>query len=284
MDLQLNGKTAFISGSTAGIGYAIAQRLASEGADVIINGRTQEAVDKAVSNLKNTSGNINISGIGADFGKVDDINALIQKLPHIDILINNAGIFEPKPFAEIPDEDWFRFFDINVMSGVRLSRTLRPKMQEKNWGRVIFISSETAVSQAEEMIHYGMTKTAQISISRGMAEMTKGTGVTVNAILPGPTKSRGIEGFVNDMAAAGNISPAEAEANFFKDIRPTSLIQRFAKVEEVADNPQCILDFYKLKMNFFPLILVNKGLSYSTFPNTMLKVPQTGNYPQNLFK
>lgn len=235
MDLNLKGKIAFISGSTAGIGYAIAQRLAVEGATVIINGRTQKAIDEAVSKLKNTSGNPNITGIRADFNKVEDINDLIQQLPHIDILINNAGIFEPKPFAEIPDEDWFHFFDINVMSGVRLSRALFPKMLERNWGRVIFISSETAVSQAEEMIHYGMTKTAQISISRGMAEMTKGTGVTVNAILPGPTKSRGIEGFISDMATAANITPAEAETNFFRDIRPTSLIQRFATIEEIAD-------------------------------------------------
>lgn len=235
MDLQLQDKTAFISGSTAGIGYAIATRLATEGATVIINGRTQEAVDKAVAALKIATGNEKVSGIVADFYKVDEINNLISQLPHIDILINNAGIFEPKAFAEIPDEDWFRFFDINVMSGVRLSRHVFPKMLEKNWGRVIFISSESAVSIPAEMIHYGMTKTAQIAISRGMSELTRGTGVTVNSILPGPTKSRGIEGFIADMAKENNITPVEAEQNFFKDIRPTSLIQRFASVEEVAD-------------------------------------------------
>lgn len=235
MDLKIKDKTAFISGSTAGIGYAIASRLAAEGATVIINGRTQEAVDKAVAGLKSETNNPNISGIPADFYKVDEINNLISQLPHIDILINNAGIFEPRPFAEIPDEDWFRFFDMNVMSGIRLSRALFPKMLDKNWGRVIFISSESAVSIPSEMIHYGMTKTAQLAVSSGMAELTKGTGVTVNSILPGPTKSRGVGIFIEDLAKAGNITPQEAEKNFFVDTRPASIIQRFASVEEIAD-------------------------------------------------
>lgn len=235
MDLKISDKTAFISGSTAGIGFAIAKRLAKEGATVIINGRSQEAVDKAVAELKAATDNSNVSGIAADFYQVEEINNLLNQLPSVDILINNTGIFEPKPFAEIPDEDWFRFFDINVMSGVRLSRHLFPKMLEKNWGRVIFISSETGVSSASEMVHYGMTKTAQLAISRGMAELTKGTSVTVNAILPGPTKSRGIGGFIEDMAKAGNITPNEAEQNFFKDIRPSSLLQRFSTVDEIAD-------------------------------------------------
>lgn len=235
MDLKLNGKTTFISGSTAGIGFAIAKRLATEGATVIINGRTQAAVDSAVEELKSVSRNPNVSGIAADFSIIEEVNHLLSILPHIDILINNAGIFEPKPFSEIPDEDWTRMFEINVMSGVRLSRHLFPAMLEKNWGRVIFISSETAISVASEMIHYGMTKTAQLSIARGMAELTKGTDVTVNAILPGPTKSRGIEGFIKDMAEAADITPSEAEKNFFTDIRPTSLIQRFAAVDEIAD-------------------------------------------------
>lgn len=235
MDLKIKYKTAFISGSTAGIGYAIAKRLATEGATVIINGRTQEALDKAVGELKTLSNNSTVSGIVADFSKVEEINNLLNQLPHIDILINNAGIFEPKPFAEIPDEDWFRLFDINVMSGVRLSRHLFPKMLKHNWGRVIFISSETAVSTASEMVHYGMTKTAQISIARGMAELTKGTAVTVNSIMPGPTKSRGIADFIADMATVGSVTAAEAEQNFFKNIRPTSLIQRFSSVEEIAD-------------------------------------------------
>lgn len=235
MDLKLKDKTAFISGSTAGIGLAIATRLANEGATVIINGRTTEAIDKAVAELKAATNNANISGIAADFYKVEEINNLIDQLPHIDILINNAGIFEPKAFAEIPDEDWFRFFDMNVMSGIRLSRALFPKMLAKNWGRVIFISSESAVAIPDEMIHYGMTKTAQLAVSRGLAELTKSTGVTVNSILPGPTKSRGVATFIEDMAKVGNITPAEAEQNFFRDIRPNSVIQRFASVEEIAD-------------------------------------------------
>ncbi|MDJ1505915.1 SDR family oxidoreductase [Xanthocytophaga agilis] len=235
MDLQLTNKTAFISGSTAGIGYAIAKRLATEGATVLINGRTQIAIDKAVNELKTTTGNPNISGIMADFLDVDQINQLLNQLPPIDILINNAGIFEPKSFVDITDQEWLRFFDMNVMSGIRLSRHLFPKMLEKNWGRIIFISSETAVSTASEMVHYSMTKTAQIAIGRGMAELTKGTGVTVNSILPGPTKSRGISGFISDMAAVNTITVQEAEQNFFKDIRPTSLLQRFASVEEIAD-------------------------------------------------
>jgi NAD(P)-dependent dehydrogenase (short-subunit alcohol dehydrogenase family) len=234
MDLKLKDKTAFISGSTAGIGFAIAKRLVNEGASVIINGRSQQSVDEAVNALK-TAANQNVSGIVADFTKVDEINNLIAALPNIDILVNNTGIFEPKAFAEIPDEDWFRFFDINVMSGVRLSRAIFPKMLEQNWGRIIFISSESAVAIPEEMIHYGMTKTAQIAVSRGMAELTKGTGVTVNSILPGPTKSRGVGQFIEDLSTNGNISTAEVERDFFKTMRPTSIIQRFAAVEEVAD-------------------------------------------------
>lgn len=233
MDLKIKDKTAFISGSTAGIGYAIAKRLATEGATVIINGRTQTAIDEAVALLKTSTNNVNVSGIVADFNNVEAINNLLNQLPSIDILINNAGIFEPKPFAEITDEDWLRFFEINVMSGVRLSRYLFPKMVQNNWGRIIFISSESSISVPEEMIHYGMTKTAQLAVSRGLAELTKGTGVTVNSILPGPTKSRGIEDFLNEMSK--NSTPEKAEHDFFTNHRPSSLIQRFATVEEVAD-------------------------------------------------
>jgi NAD(P)-dependent dehydrogenase (short-subunit alcohol dehydrogenase family) len=235
MDLKLADKTAFISGSTAGIGLSIAKRLLTEGATVIINGRTKEGVDTAVKELNTSIPGSKVSGIAADFSKAEEVNALIKALPDIDILVNNAGIFEPRPFAEIPDEDWFRFFDINVMSGIRLSRYFFPKMLEKNWGRIIFISSESAVYIPNEMIHYGMTKTAQLAISRGLAELTKGTQVTVNAILPGPTRSRGVGDFINDLSTAGNTSKDEVEQNFFKDMRPTSLLQRFASVEEVAD-------------------------------------------------
>lgn len=235
MDLNLNNKIAFVSGSTAGIGFAIAKRLLTEGAEVIINGRTKESIDKAIGELKEAVKNAKISGIAADFSKSEEVNSLIDQLPNIDILINNAGIFEPKAFADIPDEDWFRFFEVNVMSGVRLSRHCFPKMLEKNWGRIIFISSESAVFIPEEMIHYGMTKTAQLSVARGLAQLTKGTNVTVNSILPGPTKSKGVGGFIEDLSKAENKSVDEVEKDFFTNMRPTSLIQRFASVEEVAD-------------------------------------------------
>jgi len=235
MDLQLTDRTAFISGSTAGIGFAIAKRLLDEGATVIINGRTTEGVNKAVKELSSLVNNARVSGIAADFSKVEDVNALLRQLPRVDILVNNAGIFEPKPFEDIPDEDWFRFFEINVMSGVRLSRHYFPAMLAANWGRIIFISSESAVFIPSEMIHYGMTKTAQIAVSRGLAELTRGTNVTVNTILPGPTKSKGVGGFIEDLSKAGNKSTDEVEKDFFNNMRPTSLLQRFASVEEIAD-------------------------------------------------
>lgn len=235
MDLKLKDKIAFISGSTAGIGLAIAKRFLSEGCQVIINGRTKESVDNAVNELKSSVENAKISGIAADFSKVDEVDRLLTELPEIDILINNAGIFEPKPFVDIPDEDWFRFFEVNVMSGIRLSRHYFPKMIQKNWGRIIFISSESAVFIPDEMIHYGMTKTAQLAVSRGLAELTKGTNVTVNSILPGPTKSKGAVTFIEDLSKSTNKSTAEVEKDFFKNMRPTSLLQRFASVEEVAD-------------------------------------------------
>lgn len=234
MDLQLKDKIVFVSGSTAGIGFAIAKRFLQEGAQVIINGRTNESVEKAVIELKSIA-DANISGIAADFSKKEDIDNLIEQLPEVDILINNAGIFEPKPFTDICDEDWFRFFEVNVMSGIRLSRHYFPKMLAKNWGRIIFISSESAVFIPSEMIHYGMTKTAQIAVSRGLAELTQGTNVTVNSILPGPTKSKGVGSFLEDLSKASNQSAAEVEEDFFKNMRPTSLLQRFASVEEIAN-------------------------------------------------
>jgi NAD(P)-dependent dehydrogenase (short-subunit alcohol dehydrogenase family) len=234
MDLQLRNKSAFVSGSTAGIGFAIAKRLLQEGARVTINGRTKHSVDNAVKELKSAVPDSDISGIHADFSKLEDVNRLIGALPEIDILINNAGIFEPKPFADIPDEDWFRLFEVNVMSGVRLSRHFFPKMLQKNWGRIIFISSESAVFIPDEMIHYGMTKTAQIAVSRGLAELTKGTQVTVNTILPGPTKSKGVGAFLEELSKANHITTAEVENDFFKRMRPSSLLQRFASVDEVA--------------------------------------------------
>ena len=235
MNLQLKDKTAFISGSTAGIGFAIAKKLLEEDVIVVINGRSQQGVDQAVQELKAITGKSNVSGIAADFSKAEEVNHIIVQLPEVDILVNNVGIFEPKPFVEIPDEDWFRFFEINVMSGVRLSRHYFPGMLKRNQGRIIFISSESAVLIPDEMIHYGVTKTAQVAVSRGLAELTKGTHVTVNTILPGPTRSRGIGDFIKDMAKSDGISAAEVEKNFFADLRPTSLIQRFASIDEIAN-------------------------------------------------
>ncbi|MPR34593.1 SDR family NAD(P)-dependent oxidoreductase [Salmonirosea aquatica] len=235
MDLKLDDKLVFISGSTAGIGFAIAQRFLQEGAQVVINGRTNDGVDEAVKELQSLVEGAKIKGIAADFSKVEEVNQLIKELPEVDILINNAGIFEPKPFADIPDEDWFRFFEVNVMSGIRLARHYFPRMLQKNWGRIIFISSESAVFIPDEMIHYGMTKTAQIAVSRGLAELTKGTNVTVNAILPGPTKSKGVGTFLEDLSKAGGKSIEAVEEDFFENMRPTSLLQRFASVQEIAD-------------------------------------------------
>ncbi len=235
MDLHLKNKTVFVSGSTAGIGFAIAQRFLKEGAEAIINGRTQKSIDEAISELKASVPGAKVSGIPADFSKAEDVSKLISQLPDIDILINNAGIFEPKAFTDIPDEDWFRFFEVNVMSGVRLSRHAFPKMLEKNWGRIIFISSESAVFIPEEMIHYGMTKTAQLAIARGLAQLTKNSNVTVNSILPGPTRSKGVGTFIDDLAKTENKSVDDVEKDFFTTTRPTSLIQRFASVEEIAD-------------------------------------------------
>jgi NAD(P)-dependent dehydrogenase (short-subunit alcohol dehydrogenase family) len=235
MDLQLHNKTAFISGSTAGIGLAIAEVLLKENAAVIINGRNKKQVEEVVQALQKAFPNGKVSGITADFGKKEDVEALITQLPAIDILVNNVGIFEPKPFAEIPDEDWYRLFEVNVMSGVRLSRHVFPNMLQQDWGRIIFVSSESAVFIPDEMIHYGMTKAAQIAIARGMAELTKGTRVTVNTILPGPTKSRGVGDFVNSLATQEKVSFDEMESKFFEDFRPTSLLQRFATTAEVAN-------------------------------------------------
>jgi NAD(P)-dependent dehydrogenase (short-subunit alcohol dehydrogenase family) len=234
MDTLLYGKTALVSGSTAGIGYAIAKRLLQEGVKVYLNGRTQQRIDEAVNQLKNEYPEAEVFGLAADFSKREEVTRITEQLTEVDILVNNVGIFEPKPFPEIPDEDWFRFFEVNVLSGVRLSRFYLPKMIEANEGRIIFISSESAINIPAEMIHYGMTKTAQLAISRGLAELTKGTNVTVNSILPGPTRSEGVADFVDSLAAQQKVSPQQAESDFFKNARPTSIIQRFATVDEIA--------------------------------------------------
>ena len=224
-----------VSGSTAGIGLAIAEALAREGAQVIVNGRTQARVDEALEKIKNAVPDAAVAGIAVDLATAEGADKVTEFAPEIDILINNLGIFEPKPFEEISDADWFRFFEANVMSGVRLSRFYLPKMKAENWGRIIFISSESAVNIPSEMIHYGMTKSAQVSVARGLAETTAGTGVTVNTILPGPTASEGVTTFVAQMAAQQNISDEEMEKRFFETARPSSLLNRFIEPREIAD-------------------------------------------------
>jgi NAD(P)-dependent dehydrogenase (short-subunit alcohol dehydrogenase family) len=233
MDLELKSKLALVSGSTAGIGRAIATALAREGARVIINGRTQAAVDDVVAQVK-FSTRSDVLGFAGDLSKAEVAEELARRHPAVEILVNNLGIFEPKPFEEIPDADWMRFFDVNVLSGVRLARLYLPAMKRANWGRIIFISSESGMQIPSEMIHYGMTKTAQIAVARGLAESVAGTGITVNSVLPGPTKSRGVNDFVESMAKAGGKSYEQFEKEFFKHVRPTSLIKRFATPEEVA--------------------------------------------------
>ena len=234
MNLGLDGKRALVTGSTAGIGYAIAETLAREGADVIVNGRTKERVEQAIKSILASHPQAQVHGLAADLGNAEGVRAAVQQLPNVDILVNNLGIFEPKPFEQISDEDWFRFFEINVMSGVSLSRSYLPGMKTRNWGRIVFISSESAVQIPAEMIHYGMTKTAQLAISRGLAETTAGTGITVNSVLPGPTASEGVNEFVDRMATASKQTKAELETEFFRNIRPSSLLRRFARPEEVA--------------------------------------------------
>jgi NAD(P)-dependent dehydrogenase (short-subunit alcohol dehydrogenase family) len=229
VDLQLNDKLALVSGSTAGIGFAIASALAAEGARVIVNGRKQADVDAAVAKI-----GAGALGFAGDLTTAQAASALAAKFPNVEIVVNNLGIFEPKPFEDIPDEDWVRFFEANVLSGVRLARLYLPAMRAANWGRIIFISSESGVQIPAEMIHYGMTKTAQLGVSRGLAEAVAGTGITVNSVLPGPTRSRGVEDFVEALAKADGVSFEAFEKQFFETVRPTSLIKRFASPEEVA--------------------------------------------------
>lgn len=234
MDLGLRSKLALITGSTAGIGYATAQALAREGASVIVNGRTPERVEAAVERIRATVAGARVRGIAADLSGADGCRAVIEAEPQVDVLVNNMGIFEPKPFGAISDADWLHFFEANVLSGVRLARHYVGAMRAHNWGRIVFVSSESGLQIPTEMIHYGVTKTAQIAVARGLAETLAGTGVTVNSVLPGPTASEGVGRFVEQLARSSGKDAATLEREFFATARPTSIIQRFAGTDEVA--------------------------------------------------
>jgi NAD(P)-dependent dehydrogenase (short-subunit alcohol dehydrogenase family) len=234
MDLGLKGKRALVTGSTAGIGFASARALAQEGARVTVNGRTHARVEAAVLALQRELPGADVSGVAADLGGAEGCAAVTRQVPDVDILVNNVGIFEPKPFEDIPDEDWIRFFETNVLSGVRLSRHYLPAMRGRDWGRIVFVSSESALQIPVEMIHYGMTKTAQIAVARGLAESLVGTGVTVNSVLPGPTKSEGVGEFISRLAESRGIDAEQAEREFFATARPSSILQRFASPDEIG--------------------------------------------------
>src|ERR1700740_668405 len=234
MNLGLQGKTAVVSGSAAGIGFAIAAALAAESAQVVVNGRTQARVSEAIEKIQERVPKADVRGVAADLGTAPGVERFVQQVRAADILVNNLGIFETRPFVEIPDADWLRFFEVNVLSGVRLTRAYLPRMLKNKWGRIIFISSESAQHIPAEMIHYGMTKTAQVAIARGLWESIAGSGVTVNSILAGPTASEGAGKFVENMAKQQNVSTAEIERQFFASVRPTSLLKRFETPDEVA--------------------------------------------------
>lgn len=234
MDLQLQGKRALISGSTAGIGYAIAQELAAEGVDVVLNGRSSERLAQAQAQLQAAYPLVQVQGIAADLGTSEGVKQLLDNAPSVDILVNNLGIFDPRPFADINDAEWQHFFDVNVMSGVRLSRHYLPQMLAQHWGRIIFISSESGICPPAEMVHYGMSKSAQLSIARGLAETCVGTAVTVNSVLPGPTRTEGVGEFFTKLAAEAQQSLAKTEQAFFANARPTSILKRFLEPREIA--------------------------------------------------
>ena len=234
MNLQLDGKKTLVTGSTAGIGFAITRALAREGASVAITGRTQQRVDNAIEDIRNEIRNAKITGMAIDLATPGGISKYIQAAPAIDILVNNLGVYEPKPFEQITDDAWREIIETNFMSGVRLSRYYLPRMKAANWGRIIFISSESAINIPVEMIHYGVTKTMQVALARGLAETTAGTAVTVNSVLAGPTRSEGVGKFLIDMARTKNVTPEEIEKEFFRSARPSSLLQRFATTDEVA--------------------------------------------------
>lgn len=232
MNLELVGKTALVSGSTKGIGFAIASQLAAEGARVIVNGRSDNTVNSALEQIRKAVPDAKVEGFAGDLGAATATKDLLKLFPAVDILVNNLGIFEPRPFDEIADEEWRRFFEVNVLSGIRLSRAYLPGMKERNWGRIVFISSESAINTPVEMVHYGMTKTAQLAVSRGLAQYCGGTGITVNSILPGPTHSDGVEELVKQLGGGQSFETFEKE--FFKSVRPSSLLKRFETPDEVA--------------------------------------------------
>ncbi len=234
MDLQLRGKSAVITGSTAGTGLAIAVALAEEGARVVVNGRTQERVDAAIGAVRERAPRAVVDGVAADLGTAAGADALTAAHPDADILVNNVGIFAAKAFPDIPDQDWMRFLEVNLLSGVRLSRHHLPRMLARRWGRILFLSSESALQIPSEMIHYGVTKTAQLGLARGLAELTRGTAVTVNSVLAGPTLSEGVGAFVQSLARHTGKGADEVERDFFRTARPTSLLQRFETPEEIA--------------------------------------------------
>lgn len=235
MHIDLSGKQAVVSGSTAGIGYAIAKGLAAAGARVVINGRDERRLSGALDKLQTELPGATVSGVAADLGTAQGVHHFAAHVPQADVLVNNLGIFDPKPFLEIDDTEWERFFQVNVMSGVRLSRQYLPGMIERDWGRIVFISSESGVQIPVEMVHYGMTKTAQLAVSRGLAETVAGTGVTVNAVLPGPTRSEGVSELFGKLARERGVSLESLEAEFIQQNRPSLLIRRLADVEEVAN-------------------------------------------------
>ena len=234
MDLLLKGKRALVTGSTSGIGWASARELAAEGAHVVLSGRDPARLASAVARIQAEVAGAVVSGVAADLSTAAGCQQLLDGAGELDILVNNLGIFEPKPFEQIGDDDWLRFFEVNVMSGVRLSRHHLPKMKARNWGRIVFISSESGICPPAEMVHYGMSKSAQLSVSRGLAETCIGTNVTVNSVLPGPTRTEGVSEFFSTLARDADKTLAEAEHDFFKFARPTSLLQRFIEPAEIA--------------------------------------------------
>ena len=234
MNLQLENKHALVTGSTAGIGVAIAKALAAEGARVIINGRSEARVAEAIASIRAKNPSARLDALALDLSKADAAMETTKRFPNVDVLVNNLGVYQAKPFEQITDGDWSAIIETNFLSGVRLSRHYLPRMKTAGLGRIIFISSESAVNIPVEMIHYGVTKTMQVALARGLAETTAGTAVTVNSELAGPTRSEGVETFVADLAKSKNISAAEVERDFFRTVRPSSLLKRFATTDEIA--------------------------------------------------